>query len=138
MLQGFSCVSFFFKPPWSKVKHYIDEFLDPSKASSVDNLTVSEAPKFLNIAEVDSYDAISLSPTSDYQMHLRRSPNSSFINNYNAVMLQVWRANMNIQPFFNYYKAVSYMPAYFSKSIIGNFTNSNRSMQQNKINVPKC
>ena len=79
MLQGFSCVSFF-KPPWSKVKHYIDEFLDPSKASSVDNLTVSEAPKFLNIAEVDSYDAISLSPTSDYQMHLRRSPNSSFIN----------------------------------------------------------
>ena len=105
MLQGFSCVSFFFKPPWSKVKHYIDEFLDPSKASSVDNLTVSEVPKFLNIAEVDYYDAISLSPSSDYQMHLRQSPNSSFINNYNAVMLQVWRANMDIQPFLNYYKA---------------------------------
>ena len=42
----------------SKLKLYIDEFLDPSKASYVNNLIVYEALKFLNIAEVDYYDAL--------------------------------------------------------------------------------
>ena len=64
-----------------KVKQYLDEFVDLSKASYVDNLTVSEALKFLNIAEVDYCDALSLSPTSDYEIHLRQPPNSGFINN---------------------------------------------------------
>ena len=31
-------------------------------------------------------------------------------------MLLAWQANLDIQPVFNYYKAVSYMCAYFSKS----------------------
>ena len=31
-------------------------------------------------------------------------------------MLKVWKANMDLQSVFNYYKAVSYMSAYFSKS----------------------
>ena len=31
-------------------------------------------------------------------------------------MLKAWRAYMDLQPVFNYYKAVSYMSAYFSKS----------------------
>ena len=42
----------------SKLKLYIDEFLDPSKASYVNNLIVYEALKFLNIAEIDYYDAL--------------------------------------------------------------------------------
>ena len=94
-----------------KVKQYIDEFLDPGKASYADNLTVNEALKFLNVVEVDYYDALSLSPTSVHEIHLRRSPNSCFINNYNPITLKAWRANMNLQPVFNYYKAVSYMSA---------------------------
>ena len=93
-----------------KVKQYTDKFLDPSKASYVDNLTVNEALKFLNIAEVDYYDAFSLSPISDCKIHLRRPPNSCFINNYNPIMLKVWKI------IWIYYKAVSYMSAYFSKS----------------------
>ena len=99
-----------------KVKEYIDEFLDPSKASYVDNLTVNKTLKFCNIAKVDYYDALSLSPTSDYEIHLRRPPNSCFINNYSPFMLKAWRANMDLQPVFNYYRAVSYMPTYFSTS----------------------
>ena len=59
-----------------KVKQYIDKFLVQSKGSYVDNLKVNEALKFLNIANVDYYDALSLSPTSDYQIHLRRPPNA--------------------------------------------------------------
>ena len=31
-------------------------------------------------------------------------------------MLKTWRVNMDLQPVFNYYKAVSYISAYFSKS----------------------
>ena len=31
-------------------------------------------------------------------------------------MLKAWRAIMDLQPVFKYYKAVSYMSAYFSKS----------------------
>ena len=34
----------------SKVKQHIDEFLDPSQASYVDNLTVNKALKFLYTA----------------------------------------------------------------------------------------
>ena len=47
----------------SKVRQYTDGFLGPSKASDVDKLTINEALKFLNIAEVDYHDAFLLSPT---------------------------------------------------------------------------
>ena len=93
----------------SKVKQYIDEFLDPSKSSFIDNLRVEEVLLFLNIKEVDYYDALSISPTSDFEIHLRQPPNSCFINNYNPIMLKAWKANIDLQPVFNYYKAVSYM-----------------------------
>ena len=69
----------------SKVKQYIDELLDPSKAPYVDNVTVNEVLKFLNIAEVGHYDARSLSPTSDYEIHLRGARNSCIINTYNQL-----------------------------------------------------
>ena len=47
-----------------KVKQYIDESLDPSKASYADNLLANEALNFLNIAEVDYHGALSQSPKS--------------------------------------------------------------------------
>ena len=51
-----------------------------------------------------------------FQVHFRRPPNSCFVNDYFSVGLQAWQANLDIQPAFNYYKAVSYMRSYFSKS----------------------
>ena len=100
----------------SKVKQHTDEVLDPSKVSYVDNLTVDQTLKFLNIAKVDYYDALLISPTLDYGIHLQRPPNSCFTNNYDPIMLKAWRDNTDLQPVFNNYKAVSYMSAYFSKS----------------------
>ena len=47
-----------------KVKQYIDKFLDRSKASYADNLTVNEALKFLNNPKVDYYDTLLPSTTS--------------------------------------------------------------------------
>ena len=38
------------------------------------------------------------------------------MSNYNPVLLKAWQANIDLQPVYNYYKAVSYMTTYFSKS----------------------
>ena len=57
-----------------------------------------------------------MSPNEDFEIHYRRPPNSCFVNNYFAVGLMAWKANLDIQPVFNYHKAVSYMCSYFSKT----------------------
>ena len=52
----------------------------------------------------------------DFQIHLRRLPDLCFVNNYFADGLIAWEANLDIQPVFNPYRAVTYMCAYLSKS----------------------
>lgn len=100
----------------SKVKLYIDEFLDPSKSKYIEHKSIKEILDELHINENEYYKSLSISTSDDFEVHLYRPPNSCFINNYNPVMLRAWKANMDLQPVFNYYKAVSYMAAYFSKS----------------------
>ena len=99
----------------SKVKGYIDTNLN-SNNDIPEDLTVNEVLTTLRITEVDYYEALSTSSSDGFEIHLRRPPNSCFINNYNPTILHAWRANIDIQPVFNFYKAVSYMCAYFSKS----------------------
>ena len=41
---------------------------------------------------------------------------SCFVNNYFDEGLLAWKANIDLQPVFTHYKAVTYMCAYFSKS----------------------
>ena len=41
-------------------------------------------------------------------MHLKRQPNSRFVNNYFDVSLKAWVANMDIQRTFYKFKAVIY------------------------------
>lgn len=38
------------------------------------------------------------------------------MNSNNPTIPKAWQANLDFQPVYNYYKAVSYMCAYFSKS----------------------
>lgn len=47
---------------------------------------------------------------------MKRPPHSCVVNNYNPTILKAWQANIDLQLVHNYYKAVSYMCAYFSKS----------------------
>ena len=47
---------------------------------------------------------------------MKKSAGSCFVNNYNPVLLKAWEANLDIQPVHNYFKALTYMTAYFSKS----------------------
>ena len=101
----------------SKVKYYIDEFLNPHKPSyRGDNLSISEILDELQINKEDYYKSLSISPDEDLLIHLQRPPNSYFINNYFDLGLRAWEANLDIQPVFNYFKAISYMCSYFSKS----------------------
>ena len=99
-----------------KVKNYIDEFLDPHKPSYVSDISIPKILNFLDTSEEEYYQALSIASGEDFEIHLRRPPNSCFVNNYFALGLEAWEANMDIQPVFNYFKAISYMCSYFSKS----------------------
>ena len=97
-----------------EVKLYIDEYLDPHKPSYKEN-SISDILNALGISENYYYWALSISPDTDFEIHIFRPPNSSFVNNYFTIGLQAWEANIDMQPVFNYYKAITYMCSYFSK-----------------------
>ena len=108
----------------SKVKVYIDKNLDPKKQNNLNPTKddfekvpeISEILAEFNVTEREYYSALSISNDSDFQIHLKRQLNACFINNFFSEGLQVWQANIDIQPVFNHYKAVTYMCAYFSKA----------------------
>ena len=107
-----------------KVKSYIDNFLDPKTNNFFDRTgsnycELQDIPTILQglgLNEDEYYNALSISSDNGFQIHLRRPPNSCFINNYFEEGLLAWEANLDIQPVINHYKAVTYMCAYFSKS----------------------
>ena len=47
---------------------------------------------------------------NDFQIHLKQQFNVCFINNYFPE--SAWKTNIDIQPVFNHYKAVTYMCSY--------------------------
>ena len=77
---------------FKKAYHYINNYLDPCKS----------------LCSSKTW-ALSVSSDSDYQIHLKRNPDSCFVNNYNPAMLKSLQANLDLQPVHNYYKALSYM-----------------------------
>ena len=99
-----------------RVQSFIDTNLDPTKLNFKEGMDIKDILADLGLSETDYYNALSISVDDDFHIFLKRPPNSCFINNYFETGLQAWEANIDIQPVFNYYKAVSYMCAYFSKS----------------------
>ena len=77
------------------------------------------------------YRSLEISDSNDFQIHLRRTPISCFINNYCKVGLEEWEANIDIQTVFNEKKAVALMCAYFSMSK-DTFSNSMKVFIENK------
>ena len=106
------------------MKNYIDNNLNPAKVNVIDPtkdnytqpLSISEILDELEISKDDYYRALSISKDEDLELHLKRQPDSCFINNYFDVGLKVWQTNMDIQPVFNECKAVTHMCQYFSKT----------------------
>ena len=70
----------------------------------------------LRISEEDCYNTLSISDDNEFQVHLKRLPNSCFVNYYFRTGLLAWEANLETHPVFKHYKAVTYMCAYLSKT----------------------
>ena len=96
------------------VKQKIDEMLNPSK---LDYNETNEADilKSVGITEDEYYWALSISPDSDFELHLKRPVDSCFINNYFVAGIKGFAANVDLQPVFNHYKCITYVCSYFTK-----------------------
>ena len=79
------------------------DLIDPAKENFTQPLSVKEILDELEISKDDYYRALSISKDEDLELHLKRKPNSCFVNNYFDVGLKVWQANMDIQSVFNEY-----------------------------------
>ena len=99
----------------STVKQYIDNNLDPRKYDILNPLKedFEETPSIksilteLGVTENHAYNELSISSDSDFQIHIKRAPNACFVNHVFTEGLQVWKANIDIQPVFNHRKAVT-------------------------------
>ena len=100
-----------------QVKKYIDNNnLDPNSRSFSNDLSIQEILSSMGITEdYYYYWTLSISTDNDYEIYLKRSTGSRFVNNYNSVLLKAWEANLDIQPAHNYFESLTYMTANFSK-----------------------
>ena len=100
----------------TSVKEKINSVLNPSKPEDYDpNLTEADIFNSLGITEEEYYNALSISPDSDYDLHLKRPLDSCFINNYFVAGIKGFAANVDLEPVFNHYKCITYVCSYFTK-----------------------
>ena len=66
----------------------------PTKDNFTQPLSVQEILDELDISYVNYYRALPISKDQDLELHLKRQPNSCFVNNYFDVGLKAWQANM--------------------------------------------
>ena len=67
------------------------------------------------MTEQEYENVLKISDDNSYQLHLRRPIDSCRVNNYFDIGLLAREANIDIQPVFDYYKAVTYVCSYLSK-----------------------
>ena len=100
----------------TSVKEKINTVLNPGKSEDYDpKLTETDIYSSLGITEEEYYNALSISPDSDYDLHLKRPLDSCFINNYFVAGIKGFAANVDLQPVFNHYKCITYVCSYFTK-----------------------
>ena len=100
----------------TKVKKFVNGFLNPhDKNNYKGDMTIDEILNSLQITRDKYYTCLAISGGDEYEIHLKHPPNSCFINNYSPVVLLAWQANMDIQPFFNHHRRVTYLCSYMSK-----------------------
>ena len=78
----------------SAVKAYIDTNLDPSSRSYETPGTIDDILNSRSVTVTDYYEALSVSEDSAVQIHLKRPPDSYFVNNYIAIGLTAWEADI--------------------------------------------
>ena len=105
------------------MKSYTEKKLNPSKTNLYDCFrkdyenvkSLGEILASLTIPGAEYEAALSISEDKDFQLYLKRSQNTCFVNNYFSGGFLALKANSDIQLVFNHYKAVAYMCAYLSK-----------------------
>ena len=100
---------------FEEVKSKIDESLDPGKPEYDPNHSTAEILASIHLTEEEYYNALSVSPDSDFRLYLKCFPDTCFINNYFVPGITAFNANIDIQPVFNYVKCVAYMCSHFWK-----------------------
>lgn len=103
------------KETLSLVKQQIDDVLNPSKPNYDSTLTEDDIFNLAGINKEAYYSALSISPDSNYELHLKRPVDSCFINNYFIAGIKGFAANVDLQPVFNHYKCITYVCSYFTK-----------------------
>ena len=71
--------------------------------------------KSIGITEDEYYCDLSISPDSDFEVHIKRPVDSCFFNNYFVAGIKGFAANVDLQPAFNHYKCITYVCSYFTK-----------------------
>ena len=97
------------------MKQKIDEVLNPSIADYNSLLTPEEIFQEIAITNEEYEWALTISPDSDYELHLKRPIDSCFTNNYSIAGIKGFAANVDLQPVFNHYKCITYVCSYFTK-----------------------
>ena len=105
------------------VTEYIEENLNPRKCNIYDSdkpnyvapLSMIEILDLLGISYVDYKQALSISSSSDFEIHHKRAPNSCYITNYFTEGLLSWAANMDISVVLSAFGVVNYLCSYICK-----------------------
>ena len=97
------------------VKQKIDEVLNPNKPEYLPSLSKEDIFQDVGITKEQYQLALSMSPDSDYDLHLKRPIDSCFTNNYFIAGIKGFAANVDLQPVFNHYKCITYVCSYFTK-----------------------
>ena len=108
---------------FQKVTDYKNNFLNPSKVNFFNPLredftkvkSVYKVLKELDITVEENENTLKISDDNSFQLHLRRSTDPCFVNNYFDIGLLACETNIDIQPVFDYCKAFTYICNYLSK-----------------------
>ena len=73
------------------------------------SLTQEDIFQYLDITKKQYEWALSISPDSDCDLHLKRSVDSCFTNNYFIAGIKGFAANVHLQPVFNHHKCITYV-----------------------------
>ena len=122
----------------SLVKQKIDEVLNPSKPDYNPCLTQEDILGDVGITKQDYEAVLSISPDSDYGLHLKRPLDSCFTNNYFIAGIKGFAANVDLQPIFNHYKCITYVCSYFTKDeteCSQAIVNAAREAKESNLNV---
>ena len=82
-------------------------------------LKIASAGRKRPITYMEYEMAVIQQPRKGSEVLLRRDIDEIFINNYNAEWIDIWDANLDVSPVYDYYGTITYITDYFTKDSTG-------------------